>query len=116
MQNDAEFLFPESLIERLVTVQISEKQRESLSVFVFRLLGSKIGPVTNGDEFQVWYRIHSRTYKKFLFGKVQIPKFGQHTDCISQLIESIKRKLAGSFTYSHPFKQICTKLYCFAQR
>ena len=42
-----------SLIDRLVPLPISDQQKDSLYVFTFRILGSKIGPSGHGDEFQV---------------------------------------------------------------
>jgi hypothetical protein len=72
------------LISRLIPTTISTKQKDSLTVFAYRLLGSKIGPAdSNGDEFQVV----SSQEKKFLsISELQF----------FQLVESIKRKLAGS--------------------
>jgi len=43
----------ERLVLRIVDVKMSPAQRENLQCYVYRLLGSRIGAPTNGDEFQL---------------------------------------------------------------
>lgn len=43
----------ERLVVRIVDVNMSPAQRENLQCYVYRLLGSRIGAPTSGDEFQL---------------------------------------------------------------
>jgi len=43
----------ERLVTRVVDVGISPAQRENLQCYVYRLLGSRLGAPSSGDEFQL---------------------------------------------------------------
>lgn len=47
----------ERLVGRIVDVKMSPAQRENLQCYVYRLLGSRIGAPTSGDEFQLVEKI-----------------------------------------------------------
>eukprot|EP00960_Hanusia_phi_P018528 546790-Hanusia_phi.AAC.2 len=71
-------LIPGRLIERIVDVKLSEKQKSELLVYVFRLLGSRIaGASSELDEFQLVEKIKKSLANSGLDGSKKAIKFSE---------------------------------------